>query len=74
MADKATKLKSGPAADAVDILQKYAHAQTPLLWSPAMGTAMSDAATNIVKSGANPVTELAKVQVVVNAELKRILK
>ena len=74
LADKATKLKSGPAADAVDILQKYAHAQTPLLWSPAMGTAMSDAATNIVKSGANPVTELAKVQVVVNAELKRILK
>ena len=74
LADKASKLKTGEAADAVSILQQYGHAQTPLLWSPAMGTALSDAVTNIIKSGANPTTELAKVKTTVDAELKRILK
>ncbi|GGL93731.1 ABC transporter substrate-binding protein [Nakamurella endophytica] len=74
LADKADKLKSGPAADAVDILQKYGHAQTPLLWTPASGTAMSDAVTNIVKSGADPKAALAGVRTTVQAELARVAK
>ncbi len=74
LADKADKLKSGQAAQAVDILQKYGHAQSPLLWTSASGTALSDAVSNIVKSGANPAGELSKVKTVVQAELNRVLK
>ena len=74
VAAKADKLKSGPAKDAVDILNKYGHAQTPLLWTPASGTALSDAVSNIIKSGADPAAELAKVKTTVQAELKRVKK
>jgi len=74
LADRADKLKSGQAAQAVDILQKYGHAQSPLLWTSASGTALSDAVSNIVKSGANPAGELSKVKTVVQAELNRVLK
>lgn len=74
VAAKAEKLKSGPALDAAKIVQDYGHAQTPMLWSPASSTAMTDAATNIIKSGADPVAELAKVVTKVQAELTRILK
>ncbi len=74
LADKADKLKSGAAADAVKILQQNGHAQTPLLWTPASGTAMTDAATRIIKDGANPAKELAAVAGKVQAELKRVAK
>ena len=74
VAAKADKLKSGPALDAAKIVQDNGHAQTPLLWSPASSTAMTDAATNIIKSGADPVAELSKVVTKVQSELARILK
>lgn len=74
VAAQAEKLKSGPAADAVKLVQENSHAQTPILWSPASGTAMTDAVTNIIKSGADPVAELKKVVTKVEAELARILK
>ncbi|MDT0262349.1 hypothetical protein [Jatrophihabitans lederbergiae] len=45
LAAKADKLKSGTAAEAVDIVNKHGRAQTPLLWTPAAGTALSDAVT-----------------------------
>ena len=35
---------------------------------------MSDAVTNIIKSGADPTAELAKVKVVVTKELARVNK
>ncbi len=34
LAEKADKLKSGPAADAVKFVNENGHAQTPLLWTP----------------------------------------
>jgi multiple sugar transport system substrate-binding protein len=74
VAAKADKLTSGPAADAVKIMQDYGHAQTPLLWTPAASTAMSDAASRIIKDGADPRKELAAVAVKTAAELKRVLK
>jgi len=74
VAAKAQKLKSGPAADAVMITQKYGKAQTPLLWTTASGAAYSDALNNIIKNGANAATEMAKVSKVVTAELARVQK
>ncbi|WP_237706754.1 ABC transporter substrate-binding protein [Kribbella flavida] len=72
LAEKADKLKSGPAADAVRFVNEHGHAQTPLLWTPKSGTAYSDALNRIVKSGSDPATELKAVKAVVEAELKRI--
>ncbi|MTD15052.1 extracellular solute-binding protein [Nakamurella sp. YIM 132087] len=74
LADQAESLKSGPAADAVTILQNNGKAQTPLLWTPASGTALSDAVSRIIKDGADPVSELAAVQKTVEAELERVTK
>ena len=74
VAAKADKLKSGVAADAVAITQKYGKAQTPLLWTSTSGNIYSDALNNIIKSGADPNAELAKVQKTVTAELARVQK
>ncbi len=69
---KADKLKSGPAADAAKLAKENGKAQTPLLWTPASGTAYSDAVSRIVKDGANPAAELKSVISKVQSELKRI--
>ncbi|MDQ2958791.1 MAG: sugar ABC transporter substrate-binding protein [Actinomycetota bacterium] len=74
LATKADKLKSGAAADAVALVRDHGKAQTPLLWTPASGTALSDAVTRIVKDGADPTQQLKTVMNVVNAELKRVVK
>jgi multiple sugar transport system substrate-binding protein len=74
VAAKADKLKSGVAADAVQILQQNGHAQTPLLWTPAAGTAMSDAVSKIIKDGADPQQQLAGVISKTQSELDRVLK
>ena len=74
LAAKAEKLKSGAAADAVTITQKYGKAQTPLLWTTASGAAYSDALNNIIKNGADATAQLAKVSKVVTAELARVQK
>jgi multiple sugar transport system substrate-binding protein len=72
LAEKADKLKSGPAADAVKFVNENGRAQTPLLWSPKSGTAYSDALNRIIRSGSDPATEIKAVKAVVEAELKRI--
>jgi multiple sugar transport system substrate-binding protein len=74
LAAKADKLKTGAAADAVQLVQQHGKAQTPLLWTPASGTALSDAVTRIVKNGADPAGQLKSVMSVVQAELKRVVK
>ncbi len=74
VAAKADKLKSGVAADAVTITQKYGKAQTPLLWTSASATAYSDALNNIIKNGAGASAELTKVQKTVTAEVARVQK
>ena len=72
-AASATKLQSGPAADAVSILNKYGKPNPPT-WDTAMGTALTDAVTNIVKNGADAKTELAKAEAKCQAELQRVIK
>jgi multiple sugar transport system substrate-binding protein len=72
LAKQATKLKSGAAADAVNLSQQNGKAQTPLLWTPKCGTAYSDALSRIIKDGADPATQLKSVIATVNAELKRV--
>ncbi len=74
VAAKATKLKTGVAADAVTITQKYGKAQTPLIWTSACSTAYSDALNNILKNGADATAELAKVQKTATAEFARVQK
>jgi multiple sugar transport system substrate-binding protein len=73
IAAKTTKLQSGPAAQAVEILNKYGHA-TPPLWDSAMDTALTDAVSNILKNGANPRSALNAAADKANTELQTLLK
>ena len=50
LAAKASKLQSGPAADALKIFNEYAVAANPA-WTPKMNSAYADAATAIVRKG-----------------------
>ncbi len=72
IAAKTTKLQSGPAAQAVDLINKYGHALPPL-WDAAMDTALTDAVSNILKNGANPVTALNTAADKANTELQTLL-
>ena len=66
------KLKSGPASQAVDFLNKYGRATTPY-WDATMDTALTDAVSNIVKHGANAKAELDKAADKCNTELQKLL-
>jgi len=70
VAAAADPLKSGPAKEAVDILNKYGHPDNPS-WTGAMGTAYTDATTNILKNSADPKSELAAAVTKVQAELAK---
>jgi len=72
IAAKTTKLQSGSAAQAVDLINKYGHALPPL-WDAAMDTALTDALSNILKNGANPVTALNAAADKANTELQTLL-
>ncbi|CAN0497188.1 unnamed protein product, partial [Phaeothamnion confervicola] len=56
-AASAEALKSGPAAKFVENLNTYGRI-TPPLWDAAMGTAYTQALTNVIQNGADPKTEL----------------
>jgi multiple sugar transport system substrate-binding protein len=71
-AASAEALKTGPAADVVKYLKDYGYG-TPPLWDATMGTALTQALTNVVQSGADPATELATAEAAVQAELDRLL-
>ncbi|MEU2059190.1 sugar ABC transporter substrate-binding protein [Streptomyces sp. NPDC013455] len=73
LAEKATALRDGPAADAVRFATDHGYAQ-PLLWTPASQTAYQDALSRIIKSGASPESELRAVVRKVSAELDRVRK
>jgi multiple sugar transport system substrate-binding protein len=69
----ATKLKSGQAADAVNIANQYGKPNPPL-WDSIMGVALTDALSNIVKNGADPKAEVTKAEVKCQAELQKLLQ
>ena len=71
LAAKAAKLQSGPAADALKIFNEGAVAGNPA-WTPKMGNAYADAATNIVRKGGDIDANLSKAEKAVNAELDRL--
>ena len=71
LAAKAEKLKTGPAADALKIFNEDAVPGNPA-WTPKMGDAYADAATNIVRKGGDVEANLAKAEKTVNAELDRL--
>jgi multiple sugar transport system substrate-binding protein len=71
LAAKASKLQSGPAADALKIFNDYAVA-TNTAWTPKMNSAYADAATAIVRKGADIDASIATAEKAVNAELKRL--
>ncbi|MEW2508843.1 sugar ABC transporter substrate-binding protein [Streptomyces sp. NPDC046870] len=73
LAEKATALKDGPAADAVRFTTDHGYAQ-PLLWTPASQTAYQDALSRIIRDGAGPERELRAVVRKVSAELDRVKK
>lgn len=73
LAKQADKLKTGAAAEAVRFTTEHGYAQ-PLLWTPAAQTAYQDALSRIIKSGANPESELRTVVRKVSAELDRVKK
>jgi multiple sugar transport system substrate-binding protein len=70
---KADKLKEGEPKHAADQVRDYGHT-VGQLWSGAMGTAVSDAVTNIVKSGANAKAELQTAYDKCVAELGTVLE
>ncbi|MGA8118018.1 MAG: sugar ABC transporter substrate-binding protein [Actinocatenispora sp.] len=69
LAAKADKLSSGAGADAVKLTQQYGKVQSTPSWTAKMGTAYTDAMTNIIRKGADPAGELKKVVAAVNHEL-----
>lgn len=72
VADKADKLKSGQAAEAVKLIKDHGFAQSHMLWTPKSQTAFNDAMSKIVKDGADPAAALATVKSTVQAELTRL--
>jgi len=68
----ATKLQSGPAAQAVQFFNQYAKALSPI-WDAAMGTALNDAVSAIVKNGANAASQVHTAAQKCQAELKNLL-
>jgi multiple sugar transport system substrate-binding protein len=71
LAAKATKLKSGTAAQAVKLFETNGHYDDPY-WTQGMMTISQDMVNNAVVSGKNPESEVAKARTRVEAELKKI--
>lgn len=71
-AESAEPLQEPPASEVVSNLNEYGIV-TPPLWTGTMGTALSDAVTNIVRNGADAAEELAAAEETVQAELDRLL-
>lgn len=68
IAAQTTKLQSGTAADAVNILNKYGHA-TPTLWNATMDTALTTVVSKVVKDGKNALSLLSQAADQCNTEL-----
>jgi multiple sugar transport system substrate-binding protein len=71
-AASADPLKTGPASEAVDILNKYGKFLPPQ-WTAAMGTILNTHISNIVKSGADATAEVAAAAQECQAELDKSL-
>ncbi|MBX3066712.1 MAG: extracellular solute-binding protein [Anaerolineae bacterium] len=70
----AEPLKSGPALEVVEALQKYGYPEGDELWNGVMNTALEDALTAVVKNGADPQAEADKAIAVIQKELDSLTK
>jgi multiple sugar transport system substrate-binding protein len=71
-AESAEPLQDPPASEVVGFLNDYGVAPKPL-WTGAMGTAVQDAVTRIVRENADAQQELAEAEQTVQQELDRLL-
>ncbi len=71
-AASAEKLKSGQAKEMWDAVDKYGHDESPF-WTGAMGTALGNAAANIIKNGADAKAELDAAAKTCQTELDKVL-
>ncbi|HEY9292942.1 MAG TPA: extracellular solute-binding protein [Microlunatus sp.] len=72
LAAKATKLQSGPAADAVKIYNQYA-ISGGTTWTTEMNTSFGDAATAIVRKGKEAGPQLDKAKKTIDGILDKLL-
>ncbi|MFI9168272.1 ABC transporter substrate-binding protein [Streptomyces lincolnensis] len=70
-AQKATKLKSGNAAEGVRLFNEFGHFDN-IGWTQAMRTAFEDVFANSVRKNMDPEAALDKCDTVVNRELKKL--
>lgn len=68
----AEPLKTGPASEAVAFLSQYGKAVPPQ-WTAAMNTYLQDSVTNIVKNGADAVSEVASAAQKCQDELDKVV-
>lgn len=74
LAAKATKLKTGAAADAVALTQKYGKVQATPGWTATMGTAYNDMMNNIIRKGSDPRSEIRSAVSKIDKELGSLYK
>src|SRR5207302_1251226 len=70
LAKQATRLRSGPAADAVRLATDHGHAN-PLLWTARSTTALQDVLSRVIRDGADPAVQVKSLLGVVGSELRR---
>jgi multiple sugar transport system substrate-binding protein len=70
--DQVDRLKTGEPKKAVEMVTDYGHVMGQL-WSGAMGTAINDAMTNIVKNGADATAEMNTAYDKCVAELETVM-
>lgn len=72
LASQASKLASGPGADAATMIVEHGFPASDMLWTGALGDAYSAAVTNVIKKNADPAKEFASVGEKAITELKRV--
>ncbi|WP_432192568.1 ABC transporter substrate-binding protein [Streptomyces sp. bgisy027] len=71
IAEKATKLKSGNAAEGVRLFNEFGHFDN-ISWTQAMRTAIEDVFANCVRKDMDPEKALDRADATVNRELKKL--
>ncbi|WP_116112076.1 ABC transporter substrate-binding protein [Austwickia chelonae] len=72
VAEKAEKLKTGPAQEAVRLAKEKGYVQRHILWSRRCQTSFHDMMGRVIREGSAPEKELDALKNIVDAELKRV--
>lgn len=72
LAEKADKLKSGPAAEVVELNSQYGVGDNPYWNVPAVNAPFADVVTNVVQKGNDPMGELEKAAEKSREELQKL--